>query len=278
MSDNQKLKKLKNKKKDVITINPLEVLNANSLKNNFKDKTKEEIKKEKKLIQENKLNSQPLSSNQMHTAKDLSSLNSNKGYYCLVSDKNNSFLMDKIIVKLENFLSYSEKIDEKLYKLLSTLLSVKQYNDILEERECLNICGNLLCDNIIKNKEEKGTFSYDNIRNKFGTENLGNVFCCKNCFGIFQKAVKYSAKNYKYENLFNLDIILLFEALQDYYEKDDDLTRISNLATNLLDTYIRHNKNIENEIKEYCNKKRVELTKVFVEDFDEILKQRGINI
>ena len=278
MSDNQKLKKLKNKKKDVITINPLEVLNANSLKNNFKDKTKEEIKKEKKLIQENKLNSQPLSSNQMHTAKDLSSLNSNKGYYCLVSDKNNSFLMDKIIVKLENFLSYTEKIDEKLYKLLSTLLSVKQYNDILEERECLNICGNLLCDNIIKNKEEKGTFSYDNIRNKFGTENLGNVFCCKNCFGIFQKAVKYSAKNYKYENLFNLDIILLFEALQDYYEKDDDLTRISNLATNLLDTYIRHNKNIENEIKEYCKKKRVELTKVFVEDFDEILKQRGINI
>ena len=278
MSDNQKLKKLKNKKKDVITINPLEVLNANSLKNNFKDKTKEEIKKEKKLIQENKLNSQPLSSNQMHTAKDLSSLNSNKGYYCLVSDKNNSFLMDKIIVKLENFLSYTEKIDEKLYKLLSTLLSVKQYNDILEERECLNICGNLLCDNIIKNKEEKGTFSYDNIRNKFGTENLGNVFCCKNCFGIFQKAVKYSAKNYKYENLFNLDIIFLFEALQDYYEKDDDLTRISNLATNLLDTYIRHNKNIENEIKEYCKKKRVELTKVFVEDFDEILKQRGINI
>ena len=54
MSENKgkdKLKKLKNKKKDVITINPLEIIGQNSLKNNFKDKTKEEIKKEKKLIQ-----------------------------------------------------------------------------------------------------------------------------------------------------------------------------------------------------------------------------------
>ena len=43
MSDNKgkdKLKKLKNKKKDVISINPLEIIGQNSLKNNFKDKTK----------------------------------------------------------------------------------------------------------------------------------------------------------------------------------------------------------------------------------------------
>ena len=277
MSDNPKLKKIKNKKKDVITINPLEVLNANSLKNNFKDKSKEEIKKEKKLIQENKINSQPLSSNQVHTTKDLKSSSNNSKYY-LLSDKNNSFLMDKIIVKLEYFLSYNEKIDERLYKLLAPLLSVKHYNYILEERECLNICGNLLCNNKIKNKVEKGTFSYDNIRDKFGTENIGNYFCCKNCFAIFQKALKYSNKNYKYDDLFNLDTVLLFEALQDYYEKDDELTRISNLAANLLETFIRNNRSIEKEIKEYCKKKRVELTKIFVEDFDEILKQKGIYI
>ena len=45
-----KLKKLKNKKKDVISINPLEMLGNNPLKNNFKDKTKEEIKKKKKYL------------------------------------------------------------------------------------------------------------------------------------------------------------------------------------------------------------------------------------
>ena len=50
-----KLKKLKNKKKDVISINPLEMLGNNPLKNNFKDKTKEEIKKEKKIFEQNKV-------------------------------------------------------------------------------------------------------------------------------------------------------------------------------------------------------------------------------
>ena len=60
-----KLKKIKNKKKDVISINPLELLGTNPLKSNFKDKTKEEIKKEKKLIEKNKINAQPLSSNQV---------------------------------------------------------------------------------------------------------------------------------------------------------------------------------------------------------------------
>ena len=47
MSDNkakEKLKKLKQKKKDVISINPLELLGKNPLKNNFKDKTKKEFK------------------------------------------------------------------------------------------------------------------------------------------------------------------------------------------------------------------------------------------
>ena len=43
MSENKgkdKLKKLKNKKKHVISINPLEIIDQNSLKNNFKDKIK----------------------------------------------------------------------------------------------------------------------------------------------------------------------------------------------------------------------------------------------
>ena len=72
MSDNkakEKLKKLKQKKKDVISINPLELLGKNPLKNNFKDKTKEELKKEKKLMDENKINAQPLSSNYYHKIK-----------------------------------------------------------------------------------------------------------------------------------------------------------------------------------------------------------------
>ena len=100
MSENKgkdKLKKLKNKKKDVITINPLEILGQNSLKSNFKDKTKSEIKKEKKLIEENKINAQPLSSNKIHTKNEINIFQNkaNEALYTLPDDKNSLFLLKK---------------------------------------------------------------------------------------------------------------------------------------------------------------------------------------
>lgn len=280
MSDNKgkdKLKKLKNKKKDVISINPLEILGKNSLKNNFKDKTKEEIKKEKKLIQENKVNSQPLSSNKIHTNKELNNnKKQEKDKFYLPDDKNSSFLLKKIMNQLEYLFSYNDIVDEKIYKLLTPLLSVSNYNSILEERETLDICGNILCGKKIKSKVPEGVFADDKITGKFDTVHISNMFCSKECFNNYQQLVKYAAKNYKINNLLNIDSILLLEALQDYYENDEELTRISNLADNLLETYIRSNKSDEKEIRSHCKKKRIELTKLFVEDFDEILKEKGI--
>ena len=75
------------------------------------------------------------------------------------------------------------------------------------------------------------------------------------------------------ENLLGLDIILIFEALQDYYDKDEELTRISQLGDNLIETFIRSNKKEEKEIREYIKKKRIELTKLFVDNFDDVLNQ-----
>jgi len=286
MSDNKgkdKLKKLKNKKKDIISINPLEILGKNSLKNNFEDKTKEEIKKEKKLIQENKLNSQPLSSNQIHTQKDLISNkkiqnNNIEATYILPEDKNNLFLLQKIQYKLEYLFSYNDIVEEKIYKLLAPLLSVNNYNSILEERETLDICGNFLCGKKIKSKIPEGVFADDIINKKFDTVHLDNIFCSKECFDKFQQLVKYASKHYKITNLLNIDNILLFEALQDYYEKNDELTRISDLGDNLLETFIRSNKKKEKEIRDYCKKKRIELTKIFVDGFEDILKEKNIKI
>ena len=141
---NEKLKKIKNKKKDIISINPLEMLGQNPLKNNFKDKTKEEIKKEKKLLEKNKINSQPLSSNQIFFKKDKNE-NQTKYPYILPEDKNNIFLLKKIISQIEYIFSYNDIVEEKIIKLLTPLLSVDNFNNILEERETLNICGNFLC-------------------------------------------------------------------------------------------------------------------------------------
>ena len=93
----------------------------------------------------------------------------------------------------------------------------------------------------------------------------------------YQKLVKNASKNYKLANLLNIDNILLFEALQDYYEKDDELTRIADLGDNLLETFIRNNRSREKEIRNYIKNKRIQLTKIFVDNFDEILKEKGIN-
>ena len=85
--------------------------------------------------------------------------------------------------------------------------------------------------------------------------------------------MKSAVKNNNFEHLLPLDNILILESLQDYYEKDEELTRISQLGENLLDTFIRNNKEIEKEIKEYCKNKRIEITKLFIDDFDNILNQ-----
>lgn len=281
MSENKgkdKLKKLKNKKKDVISINPLEIIGQNSLKNNFKDKTKEEIQKEKRLIEENKLNSQPLSSKQIHTKKEINKNIDGHQKYMLPEDKNSLFLMQKIVSEIEYLFSYNDIVEEKTYKLLAPLLSVNNYNNILEERETLDICGNFLCGKKILSKVPEGVFADDSISKKFDTVHLDNMFCSKECFDKFQQLVKYAAKNYKLSNLLSIDTILMFEALQDYYEKDDQLSRISELGDNLLETYIRENKYEEKEIRNYCKKKRIELSKIFVDNFEDILKEKGIII
>ena len=267
-----KLKKLKNKKKDVISINPLEMLGKNPLKNNFKDKTKEEIKKEKKLIEENKINSQPLSSNQIFYKKNKNDIKTNCPYI-LPDDKKNISLIKNIVTKFENLFSYNDIVEERLVKLVSPLLTVDNYNSILEERESLDICGNFLCGKKIEEKIPEGVFSYDKVANKYDTKHISNVFCSKNCLDTFQNFVKSVVKNKNYANLLILDNVLIFESLQDYYDKDETLTKISELDYKLLKNFIINNNDKEKQIREYCNNKRIELTKLFVDNFDEALNQ-----
>ena len=246
-----KLKKLKNKKKDVISINPLEMLGNNPLKNNFKDKTKEEIKKEKKILEQNKINAQPLSSNQIFFNKNKSDIIT-ECPYILPDDKSNISLIKKIVSKFETLFSYNDIVEERIVKLICPLLIVDNYNSILEERESLDICGNFLCGKKIEEKIPDGVFSYDKVADKYDSKHMSNVFCSKKCFDTFQNFVKSVTKNKNYNNLLILDNILIFDSLQDYYDKDEELSKISELGNKLLKNYIINNKDNENKIKEYC--------------------------
>ena len=88
--------------------------------------------------------------------------------------------------------------------------------------------------------------------------------------------MKSVTKNKNYNNLLILDNILIFDSLQDYYDKDEELSKISELGNKLLKNYIINNKDNENKIKEYCKNKRIELTKLFIDDFDKVLKEKMI--
>ena len=104
-------------------------------------------------------------------------------------------------------------------------------------------------------KVPEGVFADDSINKKFDIVHLDNMFCSKECFDKFQQLVKYAPKNYRLSNLLSINTILLFEALQDYYEKDDKLTRIFDLGDNLLETYIGKIK-MKKRILEIIAKKR----------------------
>ena len=146
-----------------------------------------------------------------------------------------------------------------------------------------NILNNKINDNILLNLKNDNDNELDfndyikilNFKNIKGFKRRRSFDKTKNeNFDKFQKLVKFAAKNYKLSNLLNIDTILLFEALQDYYEKDDELSRISELGDNLLETYIRENKKDEKDIRNYCKKKRIELSKIFVDNIEEILKEK----
>ena len=259
--ENDKLKKLKNKKKDIITINPLEIKGQNTLKNNFKDKTLAEIKKEKKIIQENKINAQPLSSNQVLPQKEVLEQKNGLLLRYLSEDKDNISKVKKIILNIEYLFSYNDILEEKFCKLLIPLLSVKNLNNILEERETLDICGNFLCGKKIENKN-------------LDCKSYKNTFCSKECLGTIQEFAKKALKNYRATNWLYIDNIIFFESLQDYYEQDKEIGEISKLGGQLFENLIKENINEEKMLREYRKKVILGLAKIYVKDFDDIVKTK----
>ena len=136
-----------------------------------------------------------------------------KDKYFFSEDKNSIFLLNKIKYELEYIFSYNDIAEEKLCKLITPVFWVNNYNNILEERETLDICGNFLCGKKIKSKIPEGVFDDDKISKQFTSVNLSNIFCSKAWFTKFQEFLKYASKNYKITNWLNIDSILLFEAI-----------------------------------------------------------------
>ena len=212
-----KMDKIKNKKKDII-----ESESTMHLKSEIK---KEEEKKEEKNIKILELKK-----------KDIN-----------ISDINT-----QIINKLILLLSLNDKIDIKLVNILSNYLSQNHLKEILEERDCRNICGNLIC----------GEELLDDINyKKYFDPNEGEItklstidsFCDEKCFEIFNNIYKFSSK-YDYSIYLNIESIYLFKYLKDYLPVNKYLNEISELAEMIISS-IDENNLEKNEIykKKYDN-------------------------
>ena len=248
-------KKLKNKKKDIIQLGPNTVTDQQAkllLTKNFDDKTIKQLKEEREIKKENKISNQPLSST---LPKNEVNLEEKVTY--LDIDRNNLFLIEKLLLELQLLLSLNDVVDEKLVKILAPLLGINHFNSILEERNCRKICGNFFCGRKIHVVFSK-SLKYDEITNEFTNAPIMDMFCDKKCYEEYSKLRKMSGREFRIENLLKLENITLFKSLRVFFEDNPHISRINNLAENLLDTHIRHHKekkeSIEKEVRNYLKK------------------------
>lgn len=234
MNNEEISRKLKNKKKDIISINDTEPIKQKEPPSN-------------KTEQNKKPQIEP--------------------QYSLELNHNTSFLMNKILFEIQLLFSMTDKIDDKLNKAISPLLSQENLKNILLERECRSICGYPRCNNQITNKTT-GKASFNKLLNLFSTKDIEDYFCSDECIQCFKTQSLLSDK-FDYVNLISLDNILMFSTIQDYYPPNKYLTRIASLAQNLLDEFERHNKQLK--LDDYFKYHRLKIAQKFIDDFDAIL-------
>ena len=234
-------KKLKNKKKDIIT---------------FSDTPSTTNK-------DNKENNQPLSSTINQVPEETE-------HYTLPLTKNTTFITDKILFQIQLLLSMTDKVDEKIVNVFVPLLSKEHFQNILEERECRTICCNFLCSEKINNKSN-GKITYNIIRDEFSRDTLFDYFCSKECFEIYRKWTMQSIEKFDYLNILSLSNIFLLTNIKDYYPENKYLERIADLADNIMQEYLRNNKELK--LDNYFQRQRLRVAKLFIDNFDELIKE-----
>ena len=86
--------------------------------------------------------------------------------FYLEMNKNTTHLIDKVLWEIQVLLAMTNSIDDKLKNCFVPLLSKEHINNILEERESRNVCGNFQCGKVI-NTKSKSVFSYNMIKKQY---------------------------------------------------------------------------------------------------------------
>ena len=247
MEKENKLKKLKNKKKDIITLGSSSV---NINQNNSSEK----------------ILTQPLSSK----LPDNKTIVLDK--FIFEQNKDNSSLLGKIYFQIELLFSYTNIVDIKLCNIILPLISKTHFENIREERDGRNICSNFLCGNKIE-RNRKSSIIYDPKSKDFDSDSIINYFCCTKCFDQYNQFLSLSIRNYNYLLLFTLDTIFLYSILYEYFEDNIYLKQIGEIAENMIDSFKRiHFKDI-NDINNLLDMKRIKYSKLLIDNFDELYEE-----
>jgi hypothetical protein len=237
-SNKDKLSKIKQKKKDVIQI-------EKTIEIPKEEKNQEEKNQDGPIIEEVKTELPESNSNLPQEEKKISDKVSE-------NDQNNSTLQ-KILFKIQLLLSMTNKLDSKISLILSQILSEDHLKCILEERDCRNVCGNILCGEKLKGDKSKKTYYYNSNVKDFRKENAMDFFCDVRCFQKF-KDLTSIAQKFDFLRLLNVETIFALSILNEFYPKNKYLEEISLLSRNILNqerNYLDNKEFFENVKKKY---------------------------
>jgi hypothetical protein len=228
MVNTTKKDKLKNKKKDIITQD-----------NQF---TKQEPKKKPDQEIQQELTVQPQGKEQTEkkvTFKDDIEVNTFKPTSATketkapeISNKINKILTT-ISFNIQLLLSLYSQVDDKLYAILSKYLSPEHVKNILEERDCRSICGNMLCGQKLQKPEVK-KYYYDSKKKDFIKDDIIDYFCDIKCLQKFKDLCKLS-QAFDYFSLMRLDFLIMLSVLPDYFPEIKYIDKIATLSKTIIE-------------------------------------------
>ena len=196
--------------------------------------------------------------------------------FYLELNKNTTHLIDKILWEIQVLLAMTNSVDLKLKNCLVPLLSKEHIQNILEERESRDVCGNFQCGRVI-NTKSKSVYNYNVIKKQYTKVDPQDYFCSVDCFNIFKQITKSSIDKFDYFKLLSLDTIFLLANIKNYYPEQNNLNRIADLSENLIQDYLNHNKEAKSKLGSYFQRRRLKITKMFIDDFDELIKDNEFN-
>jgi hypothetical protein len=276
LNTDKRINKLKNKKKDIIISEA--VITEQKPKQEQHTKIEQENKKDSLIItsQDNSNNSENIKENidlQNSTTNkekkkvtfkenpEITEIKNEKNTNKKMNINNNidsNKIINSIIYDIQLYLSLNDKIDEKLYNLITEYLSTEHLKNILEERDCRSVCSNMLCGKeFVKN--DKSVY-FNSKKKEFVKVDLVDFFCDVKCFQKFKDLMEKAGK-FDYLKFVQVDFIYPLTRLDDFYPNNLYIKKITKSAKILLSE-----KHESNEVLEILKQK---YNKYFMPELDE---------